>query len=47
MQDNAVTFVRCGRTLLQSTVVVVLEGEPVTEGQFQHLKFVDELTSQC
>ncbi len=38
---------------VQSTVVadlVVLhmfEGEPVTEGQLQHLKFVDEITSQC
>jgi hypothetical protein len=45
--------VRCGRALLQSTVVVdllvvqVLEGEPVTEGQLQHLKFVDERKSQC
>ena len=36
-------FVRCGRALLQSTVVVdllvvqVLEFGPVTEGQLQHL----------
>jgi len=46
-------FVKCGRALLQSTVVVVLlvvqalKGEPVTEGQLQHLKFVDEVTCQC
>jgi len=46
-------IVRCGRVLLQSTVFVelvvvqVLEGEPVAEGHLQHLKFVDEITSQC
>ncbi len=45
-------FVRCGRALLQSTVVVdlfvvqVLEGEPFAEGQLQHLQFVDEITIQ-
>ncbi len=49
----AKNIVRCGRALLQSTVVVdllvvqVLEGEPVAEGQLQHLKSVDEITSQC
>ncbi len=46
-------YVRCGRALLQFTVVVdllivqVLEGEPVAEGQLQHLKFVDKITSKC
>jgi len=45
--------VRCGRILLQSTLVVdllieqVLEGEPVPEGQLQHLKVINEITSQC
>jgi len=49
----AQNIVRCGRALLQSTVVVdllvvqVLEGEPVAKGPLQHLKSVDEITSQC
>ena len=42
---------RCGRELLQTSVIVdllvvqVLEGEPVTEGGLQHI--VEERTSQC
>jgi len=43
---KTVSDVRCGRALLQSTVVVdllvvqVVEGEPVAEGQLQHLGFL-------
>ena len=44
---------RCGRAILQSTVVVdllevqVLEEGPVTEVYLQHLAELDEITSQC